>query len=148
VGYPVAAVSPAGRRVLFLSGNVYAATLHLADVALTGSVEASSGAQTYRPTVSNGGPDGVEHVDLALVLPEGTSFSGATTTTGTCEEVQPRLIACSLGDAQPGVVADVAVSPTVQAPSGSQVETIAGVTSATYDATTDNNVVTLTLHAD
>jgi Tol biopolymer transport system component len=147
VGYPVAAVSPAGRQVLFLSGNVYAATLQLADVALTGSVEASGGALTYELSVSTAGPDGVEDVDLALVLPEGASFSAATTTTGTCELVQPRVIKCSLGDAEAGVVADVAVSATVQAPSGSLLETTAAVTSATYDAHGDDNVVTLTSHA-
>jgi uncharacterized repeat protein (TIGR01451 family) len=146
VGYPVAAVSPAGRRLLFLSTNVYAATLQLADVGVTGSVEASGGTLTYELTVGNGGPDGVEDVDLALVLPEGTSFSGATTTTGTCEVVQPRVINCSLGDAEAGMVADVAATATVQAPSGSMLETIAAVTSATYDADADNNVVTLTSH--
>jgi uncharacterized repeat protein (TIGR01451 family) len=144
VGYPVAAVSPAGRRVLFLREQVFAATLQLADVAVTGSVEASAGTLTYELTVSNDGPDGVEDVDLALVLPEGTSFSGATTATGTCEEVQPRVITCALGDADTGKVADVAVSATVQAPSASLLETIAHVASATYDADADNNIVTLT----
>lgn len=149
VGDPVATVSPVGRRVLFLSGGeVFAATLQLADVAVTGSVEASGGALTYELTVSNGGPDGVEDVDLALVLPEGTSFSGATTTAGTCEEVHPRVVACALGDAEAGVVADVAVSATVQAPSGGLLEAVAAVASATYEAVADNNVATLTSHID
>jgi uncharacterized repeat protein (TIGR01451 family) len=137
-------VSPVGRRVLFLRGQVFAATLQLADVAVTGSVEASGDGLTYELSVSNGGPDGVAGVDLALVLPEGTSFSGATTTAGTCEEAQPRVITCALGDADAGVVADVAVSATVQAPSGSLLESVAGVASATYDADADNNIVTLT----
>ncbi|HET6918673.1 MAG TPA: hypothetical protein VFI46_04315 [Jiangellaceae bacterium] len=147
VGDPVATVSPAGRRVLFLrAGEVFAATLQLADVAMTGSVEVSGGALTYELTVSNGGPDGVEDVDLAFVLAEGTSFSGATTTAGTCEEVQPRVVTCALGDAEAGVVADVAVFATVQAPSGSLLEAVAGVASATYEADADNNIVTLTSH--
>jgi uncharacterized repeat protein (TIGR01451 family) len=143
-GFPHAVVSPTGRRVLFLSREAFAATLPLADVAVTGSVEASGEALTYRLTVSNGGPDSVEDVKLALVLPEGTSFSGATTTTGTCEEVQTRVVTCGLGDAEGGVVADVAVSATVQAPSGSLLEAIAAVGSATYEAEADNNIVTLT----
>ncbi len=144
VGQPGATVSPTGRGVLFVRGQVRAATLQLADVAVTGSVEASGEALTYELSVSNGGPDGVEGVDLALVLPEGTSYSGATTSAGTCEEAQPRVITCALGDAEPGVVADVVVSATVQAPSGSPLESIAGVASATYDADADNNIVTLT----
>lgn len=142
--YPFAAVSPAGRRVLFLRREVFAATLPLADVAATGSVESSGGDLRYELTVSNGGPDGAEAVNLALVLPEGTSFSGATTNAGTCEEVQPRVVTCALGDAGTGVVADVAVSATVQAPPGSVLEAIAAVVSATYEADVDNNIVTLT----
>lgn len=120
------------------------ATLQLADVAVTGSVEASGGALTYELTVSNGGPDGVEDVNLTLVLPEGTTFSGAATTAGTCEEVQPRVVTCALGDAEIGVVADVAVSATVQPPSGSLLAAVTGVASATYDADADNNIATLT----
>lgn len=68
--------------------------------------------------MSNGGPDGAEAVNLALVLPEGTSFSGVTTNAGTCEEVQPRVVTCALRGAGTGVVADVVVSATVQAPAG------------------------------
>jgi uncharacterized repeat protein (TIGR01451 family) len=141
--------SPAGRRILFHGGtssrtNVFVATLRLADVALTGSVEASGGALTYELTVGNGGPDDVEGVDLALVLPEGTTLSGATATAGTCEEAQPRVVACALGDAGAGVVADVTVTATAQAPPGSPPEAVALVTSATYDADADDNFVTFT----
>jgi uncharacterized repeat protein (TIGR01451 family) len=145
VGDPVAAVSPTGRRVLYLrSGEVFMATLQLADLAVTGSVESSGEALTYELTASNSGPDGVEGVELALLLPEGTSFSSADTTAGTCEEVQPRVVACALGDLEAGVVADVAVSATVQAPPGSPLDAVALVRSATYDADADDNVVTLT----
>jgi uncharacterized repeat protein (TIGR01451 family) len=146
-----AGLSPVGRWILFLSSasgntNVFVATLRLADVAVTGSVEASGGALTYELTVSNGGADGVEGVDLALALPEGTTFSGATTTAGTCEEAQPRIDTCALGDAGAGVVAvaDVTVTATAQAPVGSPVEAVALVTSATYEADADDNLVTLT----
>jgi hypothetical protein len=93
--------------------------------------------------VSNGGPDGVEAANLAFALPEGTTFSGATTTAGTCEEAQPRIVTCALGDAETGVVADVTVTATVQAP-GSPLEAVAAVTSATYESDADDNVVTLT----
>jgi hypothetical protein len=52
------------------------------------------------------------------------------------------------GDAEPGVVADEAVSATVQAPSGSLLEAVAAVASATYEAVADDNVATLTSHID
>jgi uncharacterized repeat protein (TIGR01451 family) len=150
-----AVVSPVGRRVLFLSAagdlvpggsgatNVLVGTLRLADLVVGGNVDASGGELTYELTVSNGGPDGVEAANLAFALPEGTTFSGATTTAGTCEEAQPRIVTCALGDAETGVVADVTVTATVQAP-GSPLEAVAAVTSATYESDADDNVVTLT----
>jgi hypothetical protein len=52
------------------------------------------------------------------------------------------------GDAEAGVVADVAVSATVQAPSGSLLEAVAAVASATYEAVAGDNVATLTSHID
>ena len=142
------AVSPAGRGVLFLStssgnSNVFMATLQLADVGLTGSVDPSGAALTYQLRVSNGGPDGVVRAGLALVLPEGTSFSGATTTIGTCEEAQPRVVVCALGDASTGVIADVTVTARVQAPPASSLEAVAAVASATYEADAADNVVRL-----
>jgi uncharacterized repeat protein (TIGR01451 family) len=144
-----AAVSPVGRRVLYLSTsagntNVFMATLRLADVAVTGSVEARGGALTYELTVSNGGPDDAEGVGLALVLPEGTSFAGATTTAGTCGETQPRVVTCALGDAGAGVVADVTVTATAHPPPRGPLEAGALAASATYEADADDNIVTLT----
>lgn len=113
-------------------------------MAVTGSADASGGALTYELTVSNGGPDGVEGVDLAFVLPERTTFSGATTTAGTSEEAQPRIVTCALGDAGVGVIADLTVTATVQAPPGSPLEAVALATSATYEADGNDSVVTLT----
>jgi Domain of unknown function DUF11 len=83
-------------------------------------------------------------VNLAFALPERMTFSGATTTAGTCEQAQPTIVTCALGDAGTGVVADVTVTATGQAPPGSPLDAVAVVTSATYEADADDNVVTLT----
>lgn len=144
-----AAVSPVDRRVLFLSTssgntNVFVARLGLADMAVTGSVEARGRALTYELTVSNGGPDDAERVGLALLLPEGATFVGATTTAGTCEAAQPRVVTCTLGDAGTGVVGDVTVTATAPPPPSSPLEAGALVTSATYEGDADDNMVALT----
>jgi hypothetical protein len=83
-------------------------------------------------------------VALALALPEGTALSGATATSGTCEEPQPRVVLCTFGDAGAGVVADVTVTATVQAPPGSPLEAVALAASQTYEANANDNVVRLT----
>jgi uncharacterized repeat protein (TIGR01451 family) len=144
-----AAVSPVDRRIAFVSTalsntNVFAARLPLADLALTGSVEASGGVLTYELRVSNGGPDDVEDVALALALPEGTALSDATATAGTCDEQQARVVLCTFGDAGAGVVADVSVIATVQAAPGSPLEAVALAASKTYEANANDNVVRLT----
>jgi uncharacterized repeat protein (TIGR01451 family) len=147
-----AAVSPVDRRIAFVSTalsntQVFGARLPLADVALTGSIEARGGPLTYEFTVTNRGPDDVEGVVLAIALPEGTALSGATATAGTCEESQPRVVLCTFGDTGAGVIADVTVTATVQAPPGTTLEAVALAASQTYEADTDDNVVRLTSSA-
>jgi uncharacterized repeat protein (TIGR01451 family) len=124
--------------------NVFVARLRLADMAVTGRVAARGRVLTYELTVSNGGPDDAERVGLALLLPEGATFVGATTTAGTCGATQPRVVTCTLGDAGTGVVSDVTVTATAPPPPSSPLEAGALVASATYEGDADDNMVALT----
>lgn len=118
------------------------ATLDLADLSLAGSIEANGDDLTYELTVSNGGPDPAESVGLALTLPDGTSFTGVTTSTGSCEESDPGVVTCALGDAATGEVGHITVTATVAGP-GPTPGAVATVASATYEADADDNRLTL-----
>jgi uncharacterized repeat protein (TIGR01451 family) len=91
---------------------------------------------TYHATVINDGPEPAEAAGVALVLPDGVTYVGATATAGTCAPPtggQHAAVACTFGTLDPGDTAEVTVDVTVTAASGSTLEATAVASTATFD---------------
>jgi uncharacterized repeat protein (TIGR01451 family) len=145
--------SPTGTRLAFttaatnlggpdtnFSEDVYVATLPAADVSVAVNADpdpVAGGAEiTYTLDVDNAGPDAAADTAVGLLLPSGTTFVDAASTTGTCAApppTQPRSVVCQLGSVDDGESAQVTVTATVTAPSGTTLDALAVVTSSTAD---------------
>jgi uncharacterized repeat protein (TIGR01451 family) len=146
-------VAPAGGGILFLSRasnlgpvdtnraqDIYLARFDGADLSIeaTGSPEpvASGGELAYQITATNSGPDEASDASAALLLPTGTTYVDAQTSTGTCAppgQDQPRLIVCQVGDLAPDGEVTVTITATVTASAGATLSAIARVQSTTAD---------------
>lgn len=157
---PGVSVSDDGRRVAFLTSagdlgptdtngalDVYVATLRTADVQVSAEASpepvASGAILTYQLDVSNAGPDTVDDLAAALVLPEGADFASVSTTAGSCEPPTadaPNVVVCTFGSRGPGHVATVTVDADVTAPAGTTLSAVAlARSSTTIDDVGDNN---------
>jgi uncharacterized repeat protein (TIGR01451 family) len=106
---------------------------------------------TYHATVTNGGPERAEAARVALVLPDGVTYVGATATAGTCSPPsggQPAAVPCTFGTLEPGDTVDVMVDVTVTAPTGSTLEATAVAGTATFDPDSDANTASVSVEVN
>jgi uncharacterized repeat protein (TIGR01451 family) len=129
--------------------QIYLATLPEADLSATLGAEPASVARgtdvVYTVTVANAGPDAAAGVNAGLLLPEGTAFVDAATSTGSCTDptvAQPRSVVCALGDVADGDTVEITVTAHVTAPAGSSLTALAVVTGPTFDPTPTDHSAT------
>jgi uncharacterized repeat protein (TIGR01451 family) len=131
--------------------DLYVATPHGADlrVELEAAPEpvTSGGPLTYTAELANHGPDAADEAQAVVVLPEGTTFVGASATasSGTCTPpgpAQPRVVRCALGDVAAGDGTTVTVEATVSTSVtvGATLTGLAAVSSSTRDPVPTGNV--------
>jgi uncharacterized repeat protein (TIGR01451 family) len=96
---------------------------------------------TYVATVTNIGPDVAYTASLSFVLPNGATYVGASTATGSCQLLTPR-VSCSLGDIAPDTA--LTASLVIRVLGGTTVVVAANASSETKDMDSSNNSASVT----
>jgi uncharacterized repeat protein (TIGR01451 family) len=152
--------SPDGTQIAFTStaaldpldlngmGDVYLATLHGSDLALTGTASpepvAPGGSVTYALHVVNEGPAAAPEISVGFVLPAGATFGSASGECSAPTPSQPRLVVCTVGTLLAGGDYDLSITATVTGGSGSTLTAHARVRSGAIEPAPTDNEVTIT----
>jgi uncharacterized repeat protein (TIGR01451 family) len=118
-----------------------------ADVSVTKSGVGGSGGKTARFTmvVRNNGPSSASAVTLSDILPGGTTFSGVSSSAGTCTYSSgSKSIGCSFGTMTSGATVTMTVDISINGKPKS-VSNTATVSSSTNDPNTANNSSTVSV---